>query len=155
MHLLLWRHAEAEDGDDDMKRRLTPRGHQQARAVAEWIGARGPKHLRILVSPADRAQETAAALERAWTTDARLRPSAGVGELAAASTWPGRADQPDDAVLLVGHQPVLGQLAAQLLAGSSAPWTIKKGALWWLSSRRRGATAETVLRAVIAPELLR
>ena len=34
MELLLWRHAEAEDGDDDMKRRLTSRGEKQARSMA-------------------------------------------------------------------------------------------------------------------------
>ena len=34
MDLLLWRHAEAEDGDDDFKRRLTDRGEKQARTMA-------------------------------------------------------------------------------------------------------------------------
>ncbi len=37
MDLLLWRHAEAEDGDDDLKRRLTARGEKQARTMATWI----------------------------------------------------------------------------------------------------------------------
>ena len=39
MDLLLWRHAEAEDGDDDMKRRLTERGLKQAQTMAAWIRA--------------------------------------------------------------------------------------------------------------------
>ena len=34
MDLLLWRHAEAEDGEDDLKRRLTERGEKQARDMA-------------------------------------------------------------------------------------------------------------------------
>ena len=37
MDLLLWRHAEAEDGEDDLKRRLTARGEKQARTMAAWI----------------------------------------------------------------------------------------------------------------------
>ncbi len=34
MDLLLWRHAEAEDGTPDLKRKLTPRGEKQARQMA-------------------------------------------------------------------------------------------------------------------------
>ena len=63
MDLLLWRHAEAEDGEDDMKRRLTERGHKQARAMAAWIRKHQPKDLRIIVSPAVRTQQTAEALK--------------------------------------------------------------------------------------------
>ena len=52
------------------------------------------------------------------------------------------------------HQPVLGRIAALLLSGQEAEWTIKKGALWWLSNRTRGDETQTVLRAVIPAELL-
>ena len=41
-----------------------------------------------------------------------------------------------------------------LLAGHEAEWTIKKGALWWLSNRVRRGETQTVLRAVIPAELL-
>jgi phosphohistidine phosphatase len=57
-------------------------------------------------------------------------------------------------VILVGHQPTLGQLAARLLAGESSDWNIKKGALWWFSSRVRHGNVETLLKAVISPDLL-
>jgi phosphohistidine phosphatase len=55
---------------------------------------------------------------------------------------------------LVGHQPTLGRLAAWLLAGEPADWTIKKGALWWFSSRAGHDDAQTVLRTVVSPDLL-
>ena len=50
MELLLWRHAEAEDGFPDADRRLTPRGEQQAQRMAAWIKAHAPKDLRVVAS---------------------------------------------------------------------------------------------------------
>jgi phosphohistidine phosphatase len=67
MDLILWRHADAEDGDDaprdDLKRKLTPRGERQATRVALWLHRQMPEGVRILVSPAVRAQRTASKLE--------------------------------------------------------------------------------------------
>lgn len=150
MDLLLWRHAEAEDGDDDMKRRLTERGHKQARTMAAWIRTHQPKNLRIVVSPAIRTRQTAEALKLPFETERKIGPDACVSDLIAASGWP----QTSGSVMLVGHQPSLGRLAALLLGGHEADWTIKKGALWWLSNRVRRGDTQTVLRAVIPVELL-
>jgi phosphohistidine phosphatase len=150
MDLLLWRHAEAEDGEDDLKRRLTQRGEKQARVMAKWIREHQPKDLRIIVSPAVRTQQTAEALKLPFETLRKIGPGACVSELIAASGWPAASGS----VLIVGHQPTLGSLAALLLAGSESEWTIKKGALWWLSNRIRRGETQTVLRAVIPAEFL-
>ena len=148
--LLLWRHAEAEDGEDDLKRRLTVRGEKQAKLMAAWIQAHLPKDLRIIVSPAVRTQQTAEALNLPFETQRKIGPEACVSELIAASGWP----QGNGSVLIVGHQPSLGRLASLLLAGHEAEWSIKKGALWWLSNRVRRGETQTVLRAVMPVELL-
>jgi phosphohistidine phosphatase len=150
MDLLLWRHAEAEDGDDDLKRRLTERGERQAKTMAAWIRQHQPKDLRIVVSPAIRTQQTAQALKLPFETNRKIGPEACVSELIAASGWP----QAGGAALIVGHQPSLGRLAALLLGGHEAEWSIKKGALWWLSNRVRRGETQTVLRAVIPVEML-
>ena len=150
MDLLLWRHAEAEDGADDMKRRLTERGHKQAKAMAAWIRKHQPKDLRIIASPAVRTQQTAEALKLPFETHRKIGPEACVSELIAASGWP----QASGSVLIIGHQPSLGRLAGLLLAGHEMEWSIKKGALWWLSNRVRRGDTQTVLRAVIPVELL-
>lgn len=150
MDLLLWRHAEAEDGEDDMKRRLTERGHKQAKAMAGWIRKHQPKDLRIIVSPAVRTQQTAEGLKLPFETNRKIGPEACVSELIAASGWP----QASGSVLIVGHQPSLGRLAGLLLAGHEAEWSIKKGALLWLSNRVRRGDTQTVLRAMIPVELL-
>ena len=74
MDLLLWRHAEAEDGFPDETRKLTPRGEQQAKQMAKWINKHAPKDLRIIASPALRCQQTALALlgYKLWLPRAEL-----------------------------------------------------------------------------------
>jgi phosphohistidine phosphatase len=118
--------------------------------MAQWIRNHQPKDLRIVVSPAVRCQQTAQALKLPFETVRKLGPDACVSELMAATGWPAA----QGAVLVVGHQPTLGRMAALLLAGHEADWTIKKGALWWLTNRVRRGETQTVLRAVIPSELL-
>ena len=64
--------------------------------------------------------------------------------------WPD-AGEP---VLVVGHQPTLGLVAAQLLAEQPLSWTMKKGAVWWLRSRDREGESQVVLQAVQSPDCL-
>ncbi|MEW6133923.1 MAG: phosphohistidine phosphatase SixA [Pseudomonadota bacterium] len=150
MELILWRHAEAEDGLNDLARELTPKGRKQAAKMAAWLNTRLPNGCRVLVSPAARAQQTAQALQRRIETLSALAPGAAVKDLLKAAGWPG-SDQ--DCVLIAGHQPDLGRVAAHLLGGQG-PFSIRKGAIWWFSGRARADGNEVLLRAVIAPDLL-
>ncbi len=152
MDLILWRHAEAveREGVDDLKRALTPKGERQAQKMADWLNHRLAHSTRVLVSPALRCQQTAKALGRSFKTLEALAPDASPEALLKAARWPD-ANEP---VLLVGHQPTLGQLAAQLLAGQALPWAVKKGAVWWLRNRDREGAAPVVLQAVMAPDCL-
>ena len=149
VELILWRHAEAEPGAPDLGRRLTAKGEKQAARMAAWLERHLPDSTRVLVSPADRAQQTAAALRRKARTVADLAPGASVAAVLAAAGWPD-AREP---VLVVGHQPTLGAVAAFLMAGEEACWPVKKGAVWWLSNRDRAGAAPVVLRAVLGPDL--
>jgi len=151
MNLILWRHAEAEDGKNDMKRALTKRGLKQATVAAAWLHANLPQGTRILVSPAVRTQQTAQALTLDFETVSALAPDHGVADLLAAVDWPQGGGE-SGTVLVVGHQPTLGQTAALLLSGSEADWSLKKGAVWWLAARTREDEAQTVLRAAWSPE---
>lgn len=154
MDLILWRHAEAEDGGPDIpdaKRRLTARGDKQAHDMAKWLRPRLPKKTRILVSPATRTQQTAHALALPCEVETRIAVGADAADLISAADWPTHAG----AVLLVGHQPTLGQLAAFLMTGQEADWSIKKGAIWWFSKRNRDGDDQTLLRAMMNPEMLR
>jgi phosphohistidine phosphatase len=148
--LLLWRHAEAEVGEADHSRTLTAKGHKQAARVGEWIERNLPSSCRILVSPAERTQQTAAALGRKFKTLPSLAPEFAVADLLAAAEWPTCRES----VLIVGHQPTLGSAASLLLAGRDMGWSVRKGAVWWLTSRTREGDSQTVLRAVMSPDLL-
>ncbi len=150
MELILWRHAEAEDGIPDAKRPLTERGQKQARKMAKWLRKRLPEDTRIIVSPALRCQQTAAALEREFEASKHVGTSANAGQVLQAAGWP----EAQSSVLVVGHQPTLGRLAAMLLTGQEADWTIKKGAIWWLSTAAVGDEASASLRAALGPDLI-
>lgn len=150
MELILWRHAEAADGVADMARPLTARGQAQAQCIAGWLSPRLPADLRILVSPARRAQETARALRLPFETIDQIAPSADAAALVKAAGWPDAARP----TLLVGHQPTLGEVAALLLHGREMSWRIGKGSVWWLRSRQRSNRVEAVLMLAIEPEML-
>jgi phosphohistidine phosphatase len=150
MDLVLWRHAEAEDGTPDAARRLTKRGRKQAKKMAEWLDARLPGKARLVVSPATRARETADALGRKYAPNAAVDVGASADDVLKAAGWPHRGGT----VVVVGHQPTLGEVAARLLSGSETEWSVRKGAIWWFSARERGGDVEVVLTAVVPPELL-
>ena len=153
MDLILWLHAEAEDGSltlPDAQRRLTERGEKQARKMAQWLRERLPKGTRILVSPAQRTQQTIHPLQRAYEVEPRIAVGATATELLIAAGWPaGR-----ETVLIVGHQPTLGQVGARLLGTQTGELAIKKGAIWWFATRERNGETQTVLRAMLNPDFL-
>ena len=154
MNLILWRHAEAEDAEPDLGRRLTPKGRKQAQAMAKWLHARLPERHLVLVSPARRTRETADALETDYRVDERLAPDADVAHYLAACEWPSGPDGSRGTVLIVGHQPLIGRLASLLLSGEERDWSVRKGAVWWLSARDRDERNQVVLRAVVTPEMV-
>ena len=157
MDLILWRHAEAEDSDGqqpDHKRRLTPRGEKQARRMAGWLRERVSGKVAVLVSPTERTQQTAHALGLPFEIEPKIGPSADPEDLLGATGWSESKVSRDGTVILVGHQPTLGQLAALLLAGEEADWTIRKGAVWWFSNRMRDGETQMVLKAVVHPDML-
>ncbi len=150
MELILWRHAEAKDGTPDLERELTAKGHKHAEKMAAFLRARLPEHTRILVSPAKRAQQTALALTKHYITDAALGTSASPQTVLDAIGWP----DAEGTVLVVGHQPTLGQIAARLLAESNAGFSVRKGAVWWLTRKTNEGDFQTNLKLAIAPESL-
>jgi phosphohistidine phosphatase len=148
MDLILWRHADAADGVPDAERRLTGKGAKQAQQMAAWLRERLPKDAVVLASPARRAQETAQALTSRFEIRSELDTTATPQSVLKAAGWP----RGDRTVLVVGHQPTLGETAALLVTGRAQSWNLKKGAIWWFA--QRGRDDATVLRAVIAPDLL-
>jgi phosphohistidine phosphatase len=154
MDLILWRHAQAAEGSPDATRPLTPRGEKDAQRVARWLRQHLPKQTRVFVSPSLRTRQTVEALDLPFEITGMLDTDAGVEEHLAVCGWPEGGGGRHSVALLVGHQPALGRLAALLLSGQEADWTLKKGAVWWFTNRVRDGETQTVLKAVIGPEML-
>ncbi|HRL98202.1 MAG TPA: histidine phosphatase family protein [Acidovorax sp.] len=153
MDLILWRHAEAEEaegGGDDLARSLTPRGEKQAARMAAWLDRQLPEGLRVVASPARRTEQTAHALGRKFKMRAELLPGGTPQDLLELVQWP----RAKGAVLVVGHQPMLGQTIAHLLQLQAPECPVRKGSVWWLRQRQRWDHSQTVLIAVQSPEFL-
>ena len=150
MDLILWRHAEAEVGEPDHGRALTGKGHKHAAKVGAWLDRNLPADCRILCSPAERCIQTADALGRKYKIVKELAPGAIAAEILNVAGWPD-AREP---VVIVGHQPTMGEVASFLISGTVQEWTVRKANLWWVSNRVKDDTAHVVLRAVIGPDFV-
>jgi phosphohistidine phosphatase len=153
MDLILWRHAEAEEDapqGDDLQRALTPRGEKQAARMAAWLDRQLPEGVRILCSPALRCEQTVLPLGRKYKVRPELAPGATPADILGAAHWP----ESKQSVLVIGHQPALGETIAQLMHLKEPDCAVRKGAIWWFRSRERDGTQQTVLVATQSPELV-
>jgi phosphohistidine phosphatase len=117
--LVLVRHAQAAGAPLDADRPLTGLGARRASAIGAWLEGIGLRPDRVLVSPARRAQQT---WERAGdglppVVEPRLYDNTVDALLAAIR------DTPDDVrdLVLVGHNPSIGEIAAVLDDGQGNP----------------------------------
>jgi phosphohistidine phosphatase len=133
-NIIVWRHAEAElaeneSRESDLARTLSSRGQRQAKRMAHWLKQYLPKETMLLSSPAVRCVQTAEVLEHKIILDQALHPSAKLQEILEVLI---SLESSPQNLLLVGHQPWLGQLVTHLTGFSGAELHIKKGAIWWL-----------------------
>lgn len=120
MRLLLVRHGEAAPGEPDALRPLTPAGRESARRLGLQLATGGVRPDVVLTSPLLRARETGREIARATSapeeTDERLEPGATAADVRAAIEGRG------DVVVVVGHQPDCGRIAAELQGGTEHPF---------------------------------
>jgi phosphohistidine phosphatase len=119
--LILTRHAKSSWEDatlDDIDRPLNRRGRLAADAVGRWIAMRAPAPACALVSPARRTRETMAGLRPHLPETLDLREDRRLYEAedAAALLDILRGVDTPLPLLVLGHNPALGDLAGQLLA---------------------------------------
>lgn len=133
MNIVLWRHAEAKFDADDLARELTLKGRKQAskmaRQLKEWL----PENMECWVSEAKRSQETAQFLPCPKKIFSELNPEANPIEIAQLLL---RAPK-DKTIVIVGHQPWIGQLCAFMLNQNwqtQSYWSVKKAAFWWFEA---------------------
>jgi phosphohistidine phosphatase len=120
VRLYLVRHAEAAPGEPDELRALTPEGRRVARELGERLASEGVAPDAILSSPLLRARETAEELGRATGATPETDDRLGFGATAAGVL--AAAEVRGDTVVVVGHQPDCGRIAAALGDGVEPPF---------------------------------
>jgi phosphohistidine phosphatase len=153
IHLV--RHAHAGDAlrwdGPDSARPLTRKGHRQATALGVFLAAAGVRPERIISSPKVRARETAdivgAALGLEPVLDDRLAVDCDLAEL---DELLGEAGVRD--VMVVGHDPYLSELLAELLGSTDQP--MPKGAIATIDIERPLQRGMGTLRWFVPPGLL-
>jgi phosphohistidine phosphatase len=153
MDLIFWRHAEtaeAQDGQADAYRPLTTRGERQAARMAHWLERQLPESTKVLCCPTLRAEQTALPLGRKYKLREELSPNASVDDVLTLAQWPLNKHS----VLLITHQPLIGNVIARLLSMQVEEVVVKKGSVWWLRSRFKDELHQTMLLTVQTPELL-
>ncbi len=123
--LIVMRHAKTEQGaPSDRARELTSRGRRDARAAGRWLADNGLSPDLVLVSPAVRARSTAELVSAELASAPEVRT---VDELYGASAEEATAVVAGTAadvasVLVVGHNPTMGELAHRLQQDPDDPW---------------------------------
>jgi phosphohistidine phosphatase len=130
MHLYILRHANADtEAAADSARTLSAKGEEQAREVSHFCGTHGIRPDVIFASPFIRAQQTAKPVAKELNVDVTTarwlacgaRPEKILAELAAL--------EDDRTVMLVGHEPDLGDLIAHLLGAANGSIHVRKASL--------------------------
>jgi len=117
VNVVLMRHGRAGTARSDEERRLSSEGEEGVRRVAEKLGALGLSSPGVISSPLVRAVETAEIVAEAIgavsvSTSVRLKPGLGVeGPIELLRGLPPAGD-----LVLIGHQPDMGILAAFICA---------------------------------------
>jgi phosphohistidine phosphatase len=160
MELYLFRHGIAEDappGRSDSSRALTDAGRERSAAVAKMARDAGVAPSLIASSPYLRAVQTAeaAAKELGYSGDLVRMPSL-VPHGTPEGVWSDIRDLRDEAaVLLAGHEPLMGRLAAWLLNAPGLQVDMKKSAMVRIDLVSVGTAPRGVLRWMIIPKLAR
>jgi phosphohistidine phosphatase len=101
-------------------------------------------------SSATRTLQTVKPLGRKFEVNDAIGTGTNAETLIHATGWPDAKKN----VLVVGHQPTLGEVAAELLGVEDGGLSVRKGSVWWFVTRSRDGERETLLKAVMSPEQL-
>jgi phosphohistidine phosphatase len=160
LELYLIRHGVAaergQDWPDDSKRPLTPDGITRLRKAAQGLNAMGISFDQIVTSPLVRTRQTA----DVFSEELKSKPPIVTSDSLAPAGTPAAVIQEitkhvrKASVALVGHEPNLGELAAQLI-GARNPLAFKKGGICRIDFDMLPPKGGGMLRWFLTPKMLR
>ena len=119
-------------------------------AMANWLDRRLPETARVISSPARRCTQTADLLPRHYKIRDELAVRTSVIDVLTVLRWP-TLQRP---TLLIGHQPWIGELVANLLGNPTCDIHVSRGTVIWLRSKTRDGVTETHILTVQNPRFL-
>ena len=165
MNLYLLRHGIAVAGDQpgiesDAERPLTPKGTKRMRKAAKGLRRLEIPFDGILTSPLVRARQTAEIVAEALGLESQLQEISGLApESSVENLLLGLTRfQNREHLILVGHQPLLGETAAFLLHGKDRPpldIALKKGSMCALEVDSLPPGKPGTLHWLLTPKQLR
>lgn len=156
-NIIFWRHAEAEENSlsgRDTDRVLTERGRKDAKKMAKWLYAHLPEHTRVLCSPAQRCLETVTALKKLSSIEVEVADFLSIDSTVAKMSKQLIDDDITKTLLVIGHQPSLGWMIANMLGMSDGAAVVKKGSVWWVKQRQLGGALQSYLFTAQHPDFL-
>jgi phosphohistidine phosphatase len=158
MLLFILRHGEAESlapGGNDADRRLTVEGKQALRRVLARAAASSVKPNAVLVSPYERARETAEiAREELGLAEPAFTSNALVPESDPELVWDEvRLHAQASQLLLVGHNPLFSDLLTVLLAAGGCAIDLKPAGLACVDVGTVGTQLRGRLVWLLTPEV--
>ncbi|MBI3229857.1 MAG: histidine phosphatase family protein [Burkholderiales bacterium] len=149
MDIIFWRHALVEPSTlPDLQRELSAEGHAQAAYTAGVLNSHLPQDCKIFVSPAQRAIQTANALQRPFEIDPRLAPGAKPQTLLDVAQWPNG----EGTVLLVGHEPAIGLAVSMAMFGHQNGVEVKNSWAYWISQKEQDGVLKAFSKGRIIPQ---
>jgi len=122
MKLYFMRHGNSPSAQEagvssDFDRPLSPRGREDARAAADFLQSKGGRPGLIVVSPFTRAQQTSAETGPKLDGQPEIKTYEPLSNQIDGASLCRRVDEDQlgvEELLLIGHQPQLGEAAAYL-----------------------------------------
>jgi len=150
MRVYLVQHGEAQPEEVSPERELTPRGRSDLERVATLLASCGVRFAKVYHSGKTRALQTGELLAARLAPGVQPEPLPGINPNDPVAE---RLRGWSEDTLMVGHQPFMGKLAAQLLAGRLEPSVVdyRQGTVACLE---RDAAGRWVLAWTVRPELL-
>jgi len=158
MRLFLIRHAHAVAADEDAERPLSKKGREQVKRLAKFLeDSKAFQPEEIWHSPLLRSRQTAKLLAKKLEFSAPLIEVEGLEPEDDARATAVRLKNLRRDIAIVGHEPHLSALAAELFAKKAATsaFVLRKSSVLALERDRGGRGARWLVRWQVSPELLK